>query len=282
MLDLLRNSPGIFGAYIVLLGLCVGSFLNVVIYRLPLMLKRQWQAECCEFLSQPIPPVEEKFNLLIPRSRCPACGHAIAWYENIPVLSWLALRGRCSACASPISWRYPLIELVTALLSLVTYLALGASPECYLALPVVWALIALTMIDLDEQLLPDNMTLPLLWAGLLANTQHLFTTPTAAIIGATAGYLSLWTVYWLFKLATGKEGMGYGDFKLLAALGAWLGWQVLPLIILLSAAVGAVAGVGYMLIRKQSLAFPFGPYLAMAGFIALLWQKPLMHWYLGI
>ncbi len=283
MLDLLAQSPLLAGGYVFLVSLCVGSFLNVVIYRLPVMMERQWRDEATTLLAgetaEPTTP-PERFNLLVPRSRCPHCGHQIAALENVPVISWLLLRGRCKSCQQPISPRYPLVEVATALLSLLVFLVLPTEQALF-AIPVTWALVALTMIDFDTQLLPDAITLPLLWAGLLVNIGGTFVTLEAAVIGAAAGYLLLWSVYWLFKLVTGKEGMGYGDFKLLAALGAWLGWTMIPLIVLLSSVVGAVIGVGYLAIRKESAPFAFGPYLAIAGFVALLWGQPLLQWYLG-
>lgn len=284
MLDLLAQNPLLAGGYVFLVGLCVGSFLNVVIHRLPLMMERQWRQEATELLAdgaEPVAAPPEKFNLMVPRSRCPSCGHQITALENIPLISWLVLKGRCSSCKSPISPRYPLVELATALLSLLVFMMLGPTVKTLVALPMTWALISLTMIDFDTQLLPDDITLPLLWAGLLVNMNGVFVPLQQAVIGAMAGYLVLWSVYWLFKLVTGKEGMGYGDFKLLAALGAWLGWTMVPLIVLLSSVVGAVIGVAYLAIRKESAPFAFGPYIAIAGFIALLWGQPLLHWYLG-
>lgn len=284
MLDLLAQNPLLAGGYVFLVGLCVGSFLNVVIHRLPLMMERQWRQEATELLAdgaEPVAAPPDKFNLMVPRSRCPSCGHQITALENIPLVSWLVLKGRCSSCTSPISPRYPLVELATALLSLLVFMMLGPTVKTLVALPMTWALISLTMIDFDTQLLPDDITLPLLWAGLLVNMNGVFVPLQQAVIGAMAGYLVLWSVYWLFKLVTGKEGMGYGDFKLLAALGAWLGWTMVPLIVLLSSVVGAVIGVAYLAIRKESAPFAFGPYIAIAGFIALLWGQPLLHWYLG-
>lgn len=284
MLDLLAQNPLLAGGYVFLVGLCVGSFLNVVIHRLPLMMERQWRQEATELLAdgaEPVAAPPDKFNLMVPRSRCPSCGHQITALENIPLVSWLTLKGRCSSCKSPISPRYPLVELATALLSLLVFMMLGPTVKTLVALPMTWALISLTMIDFDTQLLPDDITLPLLWAGLLVNMNGVFVPLQQAVIGAMAGYLVLWSVYWLFKLVTGKEGMGYGDFKLLAALGAWLGWTMVPLIVLLSSVVGAVIGVAYLAIRKESAPFAFGPYIAIAGFIALLWGQPLLHWYLG-
>lgn len=281
MLELLNESPLFAGGCVFLLGLFVGSFLNVVVYRLPIMMERQWQAEIAEFRNEPAPD-RPNFNLMLPRSRCPHCGHQITAFENIPVISWLALKGRCSSCKTGISPRYPLVELATALLSLLVFLALGPTAKTLAAIPLTWALISLTLIDFDTQLLPDSITLPLLWAGLLLNMQSLFVSLPSAVLGAAFGYLSLWSVYWLFKLATGKEGMGHGDFKLLAALGAWLGAMSLPVIILLSSVVGTVIGLAYLVIRKKSAPFAFGPYIAIAGFIALLWGEPLLKWWLGV
>jgi leader peptidase (prepilin peptidase)/N-methyltransferase len=281
MLELLQTSPLLAGGYVFFIGLCVGSFLNVVVHRLPLMQQRQWEAEAAEILGQPTPE-QPRFNLLVPRSRCPHCGHQISARENIPVLSWLALRGRCSACHAPISPRYPLVELATALLSLLVLAMLGPGVKMLLALGVTWALIALTLIDFDTQYLPDDITLPLMWAGLLANIGGMFTPLPSAVLGAALGYLSLWSIYWIFRLLTGREGMGYGDFKLLAALGAWMGWLSLPLILLFSSVVGSVIGLGYLIARRQSAPFAFGPYLAIAGFISLLWGPRLLHWYLGV
>ncbi|MDF2444988.1 MAG: prepilin peptidase [Moraxellaceae bacterium] len=281
MLELLQTSPLLAGGYVFFIGLCVGSFLNVVIYRLPVMLERRWQCEAAEVRGEP-PPEFPRFNLMMPRSRCPHCGHEITALENVPVLSWAVLRGRCSACKAPISARYPLVELATALLSLLVFMMLGPTLQMLAALPLTWALVALTLIDFDTQLLPDDITLPLLWGGLLVNVGGTFVPLQSAVIGAVAGYLSLWSVYWLYKLLTGKEGMGYGDFKLMAALGAWLGWVTLPLILLFSSVVGTVIGLGYLVVRKESAPFAFGPYIAIAGFIALLWGQPLLRWYLGI
>jgi leader peptidase (prepilin peptidase)/N-methyltransferase len=274
--DAILSGWGIF-----LLGLCIGSFLNVVIYRLPVMLNHQWRQEAAAILELPEPEIP-RFNLMWPPSRCPKCGHGIGPLQNIPVISWLLLRGRCKNCKTAISARYPLIEVATGLLSLIVFLIFGPTGKMLAALLLTWALIALTMIDFDTQLLPDSITLPLLWAGLLVNMQGgMWVSLQLAVIGAALGYLSLWSVYWLFKLVTGKEGMGYGDFKLLAALGAWLGPAQLPLIILLSSGVGAVIGGIYMAIRKESAPFAFGPYLAIAGFIALLGGPEIVAWYLG-
>ena len=265
-----------------LVGLCIGSFLNVVIHRLPRMMERDWQAQCAEGRGE-TPPPTELLSLARPRSRCPHCGHPISALENIPVLSYLFLRGRCSACSARISPRYPLVEGLTGLISAFAVWHFGPTLTAAAALCLAWALIALTFIDFDTQLLPDSLTLPLLWLGLLFNLEGGLVPLSSAVIGAAAGYLSLWSVYWLFKLATGKEGMGYGDFKLLAALGAWLGWQMLPAIILLSSLVGAVVGVTLILLanRGRDIPIPFGPYLAAAGLIALFWGKQITQAYLG-
>ena len=266
-----------------ILGLAVGSFLNVVIYRLPVMLERDWRAQCAEFLntaSEAAP--KEKFNLATPRSKCPKCGHSIRAYENIPVLSYLLLRGRCSSCSAKISPRYPVIELATGILSAAVAWHFGYTPQGAGALLLTYVLITLTMIDFDHQLLPDNITLPFLWLGLLLSVFNIFTDMQSSILGAVAGYLILWTVYQVFKWATGKEGMGYGDFKLLALLGAWMGWQALPAIILLSSLVGAVVGIALIIFarRDRRIPIPFGPYLAAAGWIYLLWGTELNASYL--
>lgn len=254
------------------LGLLVGSFLNVVIFRLPKMMQSTWKRDCCELLEieHDTPP---RYNLVVPNSTCPHCGHKIKPWENIPVLSYLFLRGRCSNCSERISPRYPAVELASGLLCGFIAFQLGANIQMALVLVLTWCLIALTMIDIDHQLLPDNITLPLLWLGLLANSRGIFAPLEDAVLGAVAGYLVLWVVYWLFKLLTGKEGMGYGDFKLLAALGAWLGWQSLPVIIIMSSLVGAVIGIAGILImgRDKNIPIPFGPYLAIAGWITLMW-----------
>ncbi len=260
-------------------GLCVGSFLNVVIHRLPRMLEARWQDDC-HALAHPDtpPPARPAYNLATPRSACPHCGHQIRAHENIPLVSWLVLRGRCSACRAPISRRYPLIEAVTGALTLLMVTHLGLGWELVWALLFTWALIALTMIDYDTTLLPDDITLPLLWLGLLVAIPAGGVALADAVIGAAAGYLSLWIVYQSFRLLTGKEGMGYGDFKLLAALGAWLGWQKLLLVIMLSSAVGAVLGIALILIagRDRAQPIPFGPFLAGAGFLAYVWGDALL------
>ncbi|HEX9812341.1 MAG TPA: A24 family peptidase [Burkholderiales bacterium] len=264
-----------------LLGLIVGSFINVVIHRLPVMLDRTWRRQCDE-LGGKSPPAEETYNLIVPRSQCPACGRRITALENIPLLSFAILRGKCRGCGKRISWRYPGVELVTGLLSGVIALHFGFTVAAAAALLFTWSLIALTVIDYDHQLLPDNITLPLMWLGLLFNLGAVYVPITSAVIGAMAGYLSLWTVYQLFKLVTGREGMGFGDFKLFAALGAWLGWQQLPLIILLSSFVGAVVGLGGILLlgRDRGVPIPFGPFLCVAGWIALLWGDAITRSYL--
>ena len=264
-------------------GLALGSFLNVVIYRLPLMMEFRWRRECCELLELEREKEEAPLNLAIPNSHCPHCKAPIRPWQNIPLLSYLLLRGKCSACAKPISPRYPLLELTTGLMTMA--LAWHFSPGVALlgAALFTWTLIALTMIDIDHQLLPDNITLPLLWLGLLFNLGGTYASLPDAVMGAAAGYLTLWSVYQVFRLLTGKEGMGYGDFKLLAALGAWLGWQALPLVILLSSLAGAIIGVALMVIKRRGrdIPIPFGPYLALAGWIALLWGDVILARYLG-
>ena len=266
-------------------GLLVGSFLNVVIYRLPVMLQHDWEDEARTILDLPEAGARAPFNLVKPDSRCPHCGHAIQWYENIPVVSWLALRGRCSSCSTKISIRYPAIELVSAIMAATVASHIGFGAMLLPALLLSWSLLALTMIDFDTCLLPDQITLPLVWAGLLAALLGWSPVSLAdAVVGAAAGYLSLWSVYWLFKLLTGKEGMGYGDFKLLAALGAWLGWQMIPLVILLSSFVGAIVGITLLATKivQRDEGIPFGPYLATAGWIALLWGQTIVDRYLGL
>ncbi len=283
LLDLLATNTVWLLTFTALLGLMVGSFLNVVIHRLPLIMERDWRDQCAEFLEQPEQaPTDEPLSLSRPRSRCPHCRHAIGALENIPVISYLWLRGKCSGCGTRISPRYPIIEIVTALLSVTVAWHFGFSWLLAGGLLLTWSLIALTMIDFDHQLLPDNITLPLLWLGLVFNLGGAYTDIDSAVIGAMAGYLSLWSIYWLFKLLTGKEGMGFGDFKLLALLGAWLGWQALPVIILLSSAVGAVIGIGLIVLRgrDRNIPIPFGPYLAIAGWIAFLWGERITQTYL--
>jgi len=282
-IQVLESNLGLLVVLTGILGLMVGSFLNVVVYRLPIMMQRAWRQECLEFLEQPAESDNlEPLNLLLPGSKCPQCNHAISALENIPVLSYLYLKGRCSACKSKISMRYPLVEIVTGVCSAYVASRYGFTLITACTLLLSWGLIALSLIDFDTQLLPDSITLPLLWLGLLLSLLPLGVTPEASILGAAFGYLSLWSVYWLFKLATGKEGMGHGDFKLLAMLGAWLGWQMLPLIILLSAAVGAIIGIALIILqgRDKNIPIPFGPYLAIAGWIALLWGDSINRAYL--
>jgi len=266
-------------------GLVVGSFLNVVIHRVPIMLHRDWTRDCREHLdpgTQDTQPTDA-YNLITPASRCPKCDHRISALENIPVLSYLFLKGRCSGCSTAISLRYPVVEIATAILSVITVLHFGYSLQTLAALAFTWTMIPLFLIDFDTQLLPDSITLPLLWAGLLVSLCSLFVDSQTSIIGAVAGYLSLWTIYQLFKLATGKEGMGFGDFKLLAAIGAWLGWQALPVVILFSSVVGATIGITLILFkgRDHNLPMPFGPFLAAAGWITLLWGNDFINFYLG-
>ncbi|MDX5371432.1 MAG: A24 family peptidase [Pseudomonadaceae bacterium] len=281
-LDFLAGNLPAFVLSATLLGLLIGSFLNVVIYRLPVMMQRDWRQQAREILELPEESDQNTFNLILPHSCCPHCGHQIRPWENIPVLSYLALRGKCSSCKAPISARYPLIELACGLLSGYVAFHYGFGWQAAGVLVLTWGLLAMSMIDCDHQLLPDSLVLPLLWLGLIANHFGLLTSLEDALWGAIAGYLSLWSVYWLFKLVTGKEGMGYGDFKLLAMLGAWGGWQVLPLTILLSSLVGAVLGVIMLRLRNQetSTPIPFGPYLAIAGWIALLWGDQITGTYL--
>ena len=299
-MDLIRAfqaNTAFFYIAVILLGLIIGSFLNVVIHRLPIMLLRDWRHNCREFLVEKFPEdlaasppalaTAGKYNLVVPRSACPHCGHAISALENIPVISYLVLKGRCKSCKAPISARYPIIEAVTALLTFLIAWKFGVSYTFLFATLLSWGLLSLTMIDFDHQYLPDQITLPFIWLGLLVNLHGLYTDLHSAVIGAAAGYLSLWTVYQLFKLFTGKEGMGFGDFKLLAMLGAWLGWQMLPQIILLSSIIGAIVGVLLIVFKQHQKGkpIPFGPYLAGAGWIALLWGQDLntlyFHLFLG-
>ncbi len=282
LIDYLASHVLAFVLSAALLGLLVGSFLNVVIYRLPIMMQREWRAQALEYLECPPEAISERFNLLLPSSRCPHCGHRIRSWENIPLVSWLALRGKCSSCQAPISSRYPLVELACGLLSGYVAWHFGFTWQAGAMLLLTWGLVAMSMIDIDHQLLPDSLVLPLLWLGLILNNFGLFVSLESALWGAVAGYLSLWSVYWLFKLVTGKEGMGYGDFKLLAMLGAWGGWQVLPLTILLSSVVGAVLGTILLRVQRaeSSTPIPFGPYLAIAGWIALLWGDWITESYL--
>jgi len=294
ILDLLSESPPLLLIICTVLGLLVGSFLNVVVYRLPIMLQREWREQCCDYLEikNTVPDSNESsakftvFNLQKPDSHCPLCNHKIRAWENVPVLSFIFLGGKCSNCKAKISIRYPAVEFVSGVLSGLVAYYFGATWLTLALLLFTWSLLALTLIDFDQQLLPDNITLPLLWLGLLVNTLDLGSGINLhdAVIGAMAGYIVLWGFYWAFKLATGKEGMGYGDFKLLAALGAWMGWQSLLPIILLSSLVGAIFGVGMILFmgRDKSIPMPFGPFLAGAGFINLIWGSQLSALYMSI
>jgi leader peptidase (prepilin peptidase)/N-methyltransferase len=288
LVQLLQTTPVAFIALCGLLGLMVGSFLNVVIHRLPRMMEQEWREQCASLDADPTQAapaqIGPRYNLVVPRSACPSCGHQIRAQENIPVLSYLALRGRCAQCKTRISPRYPIVEALTGMLSAFVAWHFGFGAAALTALVFVWALIALTFIDFDTHLLPDSITQPLLWLGLLVNFSGTFTGLQSAVVGAVAGYLTLWSVYWLFKLTTGKEGMGFGDFKLLAAIGAWLGWQALPLTILLSSMVGAVVGITLILFagRGRQIPIPFGPYLAGGGLIALFWGQSITQAYLGI
>lgn len=282
MASVLANNAGWLMVVVLLFGLLVGSFLNVVIHRLPIMMERGWQRECDAYLGREL-AAQGRYNLVVPASHCPACKTEVKPWQNIPLLSYALLRGRCQHCHVPISMRYPLVELLTGLLFALLAWHFGWSVQLAGYLAMTAALIALAFIDADTQLLPDDLTLPLLWGGLLFNLWTGTVALDDAVLGAVAGYLSLWLVYWLFKLLTGKEGMGYGDFKLLAAFGAWLGWSMLPLIILLSSLVGAIVGVVMILLARlgRGQPLPFGPYLAAAGWIALLWGKDIVSWYLG-
>ena len=282
VLDFLASTPLAFVLCATLFGLLVGSFLNVVIHRLPRMMELDWQRQARETLGLPEDEKRQTYNLVLPNSQCPHCSHEIKPWENIPLVSWLALGGKCSSCKAPISKRYPLVELACGLLSAFIAWHYGFGWQAGAMLLLTWGLLAMSMIDIDHQLLPDALVLPLLWLGLIVNHFGLFTNLGDALWGAVFGYLSLWSVYWLFKLVTGKEGMGYGDFKLLAMLGAWGGWQVLPLTILLSSLVGAVLGVIMLRLRnaETSTPIPFGPYLAIAGWIALLWGDQITATYL--
>lgn len=286
ILHTLEAEPWLFLAVVVFIGLCVGSFLNVVIYRLPIMLERDWRKQCHDYLEIEPPDTNKKaddLSLHSPASACPHCNHKIKAWENIPVLSYLFLKGKCSSCATPISPRYPLIELLTAALSTVVAIKYGVSFETLAALIFTWALIALALIDFDTQLLPDNLTLPLLWLGLFLSLFDIFTDTGSSIIGAISGYMVLWTVFYIFKIITGKEGMGFGDFKLLAAIGAWAGWSLLPLTILISSVAGSIIGIIMLLtgLTKKQQPIPFGPYIAIAGWIILLWGNEINALYLS-
>ncbi|WP_394172639.1 prepilin peptidase [Thalassotalea litorea] len=301
---LFESSPYVFYGAVLLLGLIIGSFLNVVIYRLPKMLEQEWFCECRELLEEELNDKGSKalrasraepgsssqenkgqtLSLSKPASTCPYCGHKIKIWENIPVISWLFLKGKCSSCKKPISIRYPTIELITGVLSAVIAAHYGVTWTTLAMLVLTWCLIALTMIDFDNMILPDQITLPLVWLGLLLNLNGMFVDLQTAVIGAVAGYMSLYTVFWLFKLVTGKEGMGFGDFKLFAVFGAWFGWQLLPLLILMASLVGAIIGISLMVFRNHegSKPIPFGPYLAIAGWITALWGEGIWSWYMGM
>ncbi|CAG0973698.1 leader peptidase (prepilin peptidase) / N-methyltransferase [Methylophilaceae bacterium] len=285
-LSIFRAHPGIYFAFATIIGLMIGSFLNVAIYRLPKMMEHEWIRNCRELQQDAaagdVPP-PAKYNLVVPRSACPACGHNIAAWENIPIVSYLLLRGKCSACKTPISIRYPLVEALTGLLAGVIAWQFGVTGIALAAMIFAFALVALTFIDFDTHLLPDDITLPLLWIGIIVNMNNGFTDLQSSVIGAMAGYLILWSIYWLFKIVTGKEGMGYGDFKLLAAIGAWFGWQLLPAVLLLSSIVGSVIGIGLIVLAKhgREMPIPFGPYLALGGIAALFWGTQLSRLYLA-
>jgi leader peptidase (prepilin peptidase)/N-methyltransferase len=283
LIQLLQQNHAVFYGVVIFIGLAFGSFLNVVIYRLPRMMENEWRAQCRELLELSADTANEKFNLAFPASTCPQCGHKIRFWENIPVISYLILRGRCSSCKTGISLQYPLVEFATAILSVIVAWRFGVSVQTLFALPLTWALIALTMIDFQKQLLPDDITYPVLWLGILCNLNGWFVPLDVSVIGAAAGYLALWSIYHVFKLLTGKEGMGYGDFKLLAALGAWLGWKMLPMIILLSSMVGAIIGIAMIVLIRhdKNIPIPFGPYLAMAGWITLIWGQNLAQFWPG-
>jgi leader peptidase (prepilin peptidase)/N-methyltransferase len=282
-ISLLQSSPAVLIITAVLVGLMVGSFLNVVIHRLPRILERQWRTECAE-LTETAPPPAERYNLIVPRSACPKCGHRITALENIPIASYVVLGGKCRGCSAPISKRYPLVEALSGVLAGYIAWRYGWSAAMAGALLFAWAMIALAFIDFDTFYLPDSITLPLLWAGLLFNLGGTFTDIRSAVIGGAAGYLTLWTVYWTYKLATGKDGMGYGDFKLLGAIGAWLGWKMLPLVILVSSFLGAAVGIALIVFarRGRNVPIPFGPYLVIAGLIGLFWGESLTRQYLSL
>jgi len=281
-----QQSPTTFNVFIFIFSLMIGSFLNVVIYRLPKIMHNAWYAECREFLSDEVKDIPEKetehLTLSKPDSTCPNCKHQIRFYENIPVISWLFLKGKCSQCKNAISIRYPLVEASTALLSLVIAYYYGVSMQTVFLLILTWGLVTLTLIDYDHMILPDQITMPLLWLGILVNINGTFVPLVDSVIGAAVGYMSLFTVFWLFKLLTGKEGMGFGDFKLFALFGAWIGWQLLPILILMASVVGAIIGITLMIFKnhQREQAIPFGPYLAIAGWVTILWGNNIWSWYL--
>lgn len=284
ILNFWTNNIGVFALCVGFVGLLIGSFLNVVVYRLPKMLMRDWRTQAREVLDMQAQPDAETFNLILPNSSCPHCDHEIKPWENIPLVSWLFLRGKCSNCKEAISIRYPLVELACGLFSAVIAWQFGVSWEALAMLVLTWGLLSMSLIDADHQILPDVLVLPLLWLGLILNSFSLFTSLSDALWGAVIGYMSLWSIFWLFKLITGKEGMGYGDFKLLALIGAWGGWQVLPLTILLSSVLGAVIGIIILRLQRNGYSnpIPFGPYLAAAGWVALIWGEQITSSYLQI
>ena len=281
---LFEQYPALFLVTLFVLGAVVGSFLNVVIYRLPIMMQREWRQDCLEFLEQPAEAGQDKFNLSVPRSRCGNCGHQITALENIPLISYLVLGGKCSACKTPISIQYPLVELFTAIVSVIVGWKFGISLQTAAALLMTWCLIAASGIDIGHKLLPDNITLPLLWFGILLSLFEVFVDLETSVIGAMAGYMSLWSVFILFKIVTGKEGMGHGDFKLLAMIGAWLGWKPLLVVILTSSVAGAIVGISMIVLKitERGTQIPFGPYLAAAGWMTLLWGETLMRFYFSL
>jgi leader peptidase (prepilin peptidase)/N-methyltransferase len=281
LIEAFRAFPALFVTAVTLMSLAIGSFLNVVIHRLPKMLERQWRDELAELNGQDV-AAAPRYNLVVPRSACPACGHPIGALENIPLVSYLALGGKCASCKARISPRYPVVEALTGAVSGYIAWRYGFTWHTLAMLVFVWSMIALAFIDLDTFYLPDDITLPLVWAGLLANMGGLFVDLQSAVIGAVAGYLALWLVFWGYKLATGKDGMGYGDFKLLAAIGAWLGWKMLPVVILLSSLAGAIVGISLIVFKRhgRNVPIPFGPYLVLGGLIALFWGDQLLQYYL--
>ncbi len=279
---LMSANPAIYIVCASILGLLVGSFINVVIHRLPIMMERRWRHECAEMLGSADAPAEARFDLVAPRSHCPHCGHAISAWENIPLLSYVLLKGRCHGCGAHISLRYPVVELISGLMTATAAWYFGFTWGAAGAMLFGWSVLALTGIDIDQQLLPDDITLPLLWLGLIFNLHATFVDLHSAVLGAVWGYMSLWIIFQVFRKLTGKEGMGFGDFKILAAIGAWLGWQLLPLVVILAAGVGAIVGLSMIVMRRAETqtALPFGPYLAAAGWIALFWGHDIMHAYM--